>query len=108
MTADTTGPVPDDVIDAVAQVIHANDGTLRSIARDVLSVPAVAAVFARDTKVRELAADVTWLARLARGSSWPLDMAEHVERAADRVVREFGTDADRAALAAIYPEDGAR
>lgn len=56
----------------------------------------------------QMAADVVWLAQMARGSSWPLDMAEHVERAADRVIREFGTDADRAAIAALYSEDGTR
>jgi hypothetical protein len=48
-----------------------------------------------------LASDVVWLANLARGSSWPGSMAQHVEDAANRVIREYGTDADRAALAAM-------
>lgn len=29
--------------------------------------------------------DAAWLAKLARSSSWPLDMAEHVERSAAAV-----------------------
>lgn len=47
----------------------------------------------------EVIRDAVWLAKLARGSSWPCEMAERVERAADRVVTHLGTDADRRALA---------
>ena len=36
---------------------------------------------------RTIMADVAWLARLVRGSSWPGEMAEQVERAAERVIR---------------------
>lgn len=56
----------------------------------------------------EMAEDIVWLAKLAQGSSWPGEMAHRVQVAADRVIREFGTDADRAAIAALYSEDGAR
>ena len=76
--------------------------------RSLASVPSVAEVFARDAKVRELREDVAWLAKLAQGSSWPGEMAHRVQVAADRVIREFGTDADRAAIAALYSEDGTR
>ena len=41
-----------------------------------------------------------WMAKLARGSSWPGEMAHAVEDAAVRVIREYGTDADRAAIEA--------
>ena len=43
--------------------------------------------------------DAVWLAKLARGSSWPGEMAELVERAAERVIGAMGTDDDRRALA---------
>ena len=56
----------------------------------------------------QAAEDVVWLAKLAQSSSWPGEMADRVQRAADRVVREYGSDADRAALAALYSEDGTR
>lgn len=49
----------------------------------------------------QLAEDVAWLAKLARGSSWPGEMAERVEQAANRVIREYGSDADRTALKAV-------
>ena len=47
----------------------------------------------------EVTRDAVWLAKLARGSSWPGEMAERVERAAERVIGAMGTDADRLALA---------
>lgn len=103
----------DEIVEAVAQAIHAKvcgcplalvTGDLsgrsergtsyRAAARAVLSVPALAEVIARDAKVRELADDAVWLAKLARGSSWPGEMADRVQRAADRVVSELGSDAD--------------
>ena len=49
----------------------------------------------------EMADDIVWLAKLAQGSSWPGEMADRVQRAADRVVSELGSDADRAAIAAL-------
>ena len=49
----------------------------------------------------EMAEDIVWLAKLAQGSSWPGEMADRVQRAADRVVSELGSDADRAAIAAL-------
>lgn len=52
----------------------------------------------------QLEQDVLWLAKLARGSSWPGEMADRVQKAADRVVVEYGTHADRAAIAALRPE----
>lgn len=54
----------------------------------------------------EMAEDIVWLAKLAQGSSWPGEVAYWVQRAADRVVSELGSDADRAAIAALYPEAG--
>jgi len=47
----------------------------------------------------EVFRDAVWLAKLARGSSWPGEMAERVESAAERVIGAMGTDADRLALA---------
>lgn len=47
----------------------------------------------------EVVRDAVWLAKLARGSSWPGEMAERVESAAERVIGAMGTDADRLALA---------
>ena len=38
-------------------------------------------------RLRAVLTDAAYLARLARGSSWPGDMAERVERAAERVIR---------------------
>ena len=43
--------------------------------------------------------DAVWLAKLARGSSWPGEMAHQVECAAERVISAMGTDADRLSLA---------
>lgn len=34
----------------------------------------------------DLMSDISWLARLARGSSWPGEMAERVEATAARVI----------------------
>jgi len=51
-----------------------------------------------------LAEDIVWLAKLAQGSSWPGEMAHGVQQAADRVIVEYGTHADRAAVAALRPE----
>ena len=106
---------PDEMVEAVAQAIWEHDGPFllwrqltepvkdvsRERARAALSVPALAEVIARDAKVREIAADAVWLAKLAQGSSWPGEMADRVQRAADRVVSELGSDADRAAIAAL-------
>lgn len=113
VTVEAAGAVPDDVIEEVRKALYDGpDSMAKSLYRrrveSVLSVPSVAEVFARDAKVRELREDVTWLAKLAQGSSWPGEMAHRVQRAADRVVHEFGTDADRAAIAALYSEDGTR
>lgn len=35
-------------------------------------------------------ADALWMAKLARGSSWPNEMAQRVDDAADRVIRALG------------------
>lgn len=48
---------------------------------------------------KEIAQDVVWLAKLAQGCSWPGEMADGVQRAADRVIHVYGTDADRAVIA---------
>ena len=37
-------------------------------------------------RLRAVLVDAAYLARLARGSSWPGDMAERVERMAERVI----------------------
>ncbi len=114
MTAEAAGAVPDDVIEEVAAELHLAvfgfgvAASWRDVVERIFSVPSVAEVFARDAKVRELAEDIVWLAKLAQGSSWPGEMADRVQRAADRVVSELGSDADRAAIAALYSEDGAR
>ena len=47
-----------------------------------------------------IAGDVVWMAKLARGSSWPGEMAHAVDQAACRVIARFGSDADLAALEA--------
>lgn len=70
MTAGATGPVPDDVIDAAAEAYHnawrrsdwsvaaeTTKETYRTTMAAALSVPAVAAVFARDTQAREIVAE---------------------------------------------------
>ena len=84
----------------------------QEVARAVLSVPVVRDALARDAQVREAAADAVWMAKLARGSSWPGEMAQAVDNAAERVIRALGTDGDRAALdavtAALYPSPGDR
>ena len=36
--------------------------------------------------------DAVWRAKLARGSSWPGEMAHQVECAAERVISAMGTD----------------
>lgn len=47
-------------------------------------------------RLREaLTTDATWLARLARGSSWPGEMAQRVEDAADRISALATPEADR-------------
>ena len=38
----------------------------------------------------DVAADALWMAKLARGSSWPNEMAQRVDDAADRVIRALG------------------
>ena len=151
MTAEAAGAVPDDVIEAVRDVVRVwLDNTdagrfTHEVTNAVLSTPAVAdAFYAADesevyvtalgmacsdgwsdgesamqfyietarTHVEaaptplvkmtpQAAEDVVWLAKLAQGSSWPGEMADRVQRAADRVVCEYGTDADRAAIDAI-------
>ena len=115
---------PDGMVEAVAEAlfhrwygaewsdVQANPivDQYRDRARIVLSVPALAEVIARDTKVREIAPDAVWLAKLARSGSWPGGMAQAVENAVSRVIRTLGTDDDRAAqeavTAALYPEAG--
>ena len=74
---------------------------LEAMARAVLSVPALRDALARDAQVRDIAPDAVWMAKLARGGSWPGEMAERVERAANRVITALGDDADRAALDAV-------
>lgn len=104
MTADATGPVPDDVIDAVADAVF-DDGLAATwmecfaAARAVLSVPAVAAVFARDTQVREI---VERCLVQARGR-----VGEHADH---EPTWSFwrGRCSALAELAAFYAEDGAR
>ena len=105
---------PDEMVEAVAEALrverriqderddpYAFYDYWPDMARAALAVPALAEVIARDAKVRELAEDIVWLAKLAQGSSWPGEMAERVEQAANRVIREYGSDADRAALEAV-------
>ena len=45
-----------------------------------------------------VAVDAAWLARLARGGSWPGEMAERVEQAARRVLDACGSAVDQQAL----------
>ncbi len=52
--------------------------------------------------------DAVWMAKLARGSSWPGEMAHNVEQAANRVIAAYGSDADRAAIAALLAGGEAR
>ena len=117
---------PDEaMVEAVARAINAADNEWADaprttphevwpthVARAALSVPVVRDALARDAQVREAAADAVWMAKLARGSSWPGEMAQAVDNAAERVIRALGTDGDRAALdavtAALYPSPGDR
>lgn len=46
-------------------------------------------------------ADAVWMAKLARGASWPLSMAHGVETAANRVIHAYGTDVDRQVAAML-------
>lgn len=82
------------------------------MARAVLSVPVVRDALARDAQAQKAAADAVWMAKLARGGSWPGGMAQAVDSAAERVIRALGTDDDRVALdaviAALYPSPGDR
>ncbi len=48
----------------------------------------VRTIEAENERLRALLSDAAYLARLARGSSWPWDMAERVERAAERVIAQ--------------------
>ena len=41
---------------------------------------------AENARLREALREAAWLAKLARGSSWPGEMAQRVEDAADRVM----------------------
>lgn len=68
MSAAEVGTVPDDVIEEVAQAVHGRDWPIldwagagfctkeryRVVARDAISAPSVAEVFARDAKIREI------------------------------------------------------
>ena len=50
--------------------------------------------------------DAVWMAKLARGSSWPGEMAQRVQDAADRTIaacdwRENGTVSDAARLRSL-------
>lgn len=56
---------------------------------------------ARDAQMREIAPDAVWMAKLARGGSWPGGMAHAVDQAANKVITALGDDADRAALDAV-------
>lgn len=47
----------------------------------------------------EVMRDAVWLAKLARGSSWPGEMAHRVEIAAERVIETLGDEDDRRGLA---------
>ena len=38
------------------------------------------------TEAEQVKGDAAWMAQLARGSSWPIDMAQRVEDAAGRVI----------------------
>ena len=117
---------PDEaMVEAVAQVLWEGNSTpficwadlsepLREMqyeqARSALSVPVVRDALARDAQAQKAAADAVWMAKLARGGSWPGGMAQAVDSAAERVIRALGTDDDRAALdavtAALYPSPG--
>ena len=75
------------------------DNQWRTLARAALSVlPDPTADTVLLDQIRE---DAVWMAKLARGSSWPGEMAHAVEQAANRVIASLGTDADQAALAAL-------
>lgn len=54
-------------------------------------------VFADEMEGWPPAQDAVWLAQLARGSSWPGEMAQRVEDAARRVIDLFGTEAQKKA-----------
>lgn len=73
----------------------------RDQARAVLSVPALRDALARDAQVREIAPDAVWMAKLARGGSWPGGMAHAVDQAANKVIAALGDDVDRSALDAV-------
>jgi hypothetical protein len=47
---------------------------------------------------KQVERDAIWLAHLASGSSWPGEMANAVQVAADRVAWEYGSDAKRIAI----------
>lgn len=52
----------------------------------------VTRLLAENERLRALLPDAAYLARLARSSSWPGEMAERVERAAERVIAAADSD----------------
>jgi hypothetical protein len=80
------------------------DNQWRTLARAALKVlPNPTADTVQQALVRD---DAVWMAKLARGSSWPGEMAHNVEQAANRVIAAYGSDADRAAIAALLAGGG--
>ena len=55
--------------------------TVRNLASQIPAFP-----LPPDPVVAAIREDAVWLAKLARGSSWPGEMADQVERAANRVI----------------------
>ena len=81
----------DGAYEHVVGLYHAADEALRVAERDL------AALTAERDRLREAAntlaavrADAMWMARLARSSSWPGEMAHRVEVAAERVLSLLG------------------
>ena len=82
-----------------AWITLGHDGVFR--VRWSLDGPERADLVAENERLREALRDAAWLARLARGSSWPGEMAQRVEDAADRVtaaasLSETGGEAEQA------------
>ena len=94
------------VRDAVraAPVGRSTDDLWPELVDAVLSVlpdPTADTVMLGKVLLNKVQDDVVWMAKLARGSSWPGEMAHAVEQAANRVIALLGTDADQAAVAAL-------
>jgi hypothetical protein len=57
--------------------------------------PEIMALRAEVERLRKVENDALWLARLACGSSWPMEMAQGVEDAAARVRAAFSASRER-------------